>query len=281
MTIAPPLQITPSSKLRFSASPPDALAPFLEPTKFTTSECVEIGGVAHVVSRHAATPNEKSRALFYYVRDHVDYQLGIYPHTATQTWEARYGSCSHKANLLVAMHRAVGIPAGFCSLRVKTAEYFGPFAIDRVAQFVSETSWHICAMVFLNDQWIRADCSDDIRLCRSGAHLGKQLLPTDFDGHTHADLHLDPEHIIFRSEQPAESIDDILGKPSRLPVELRTFMNLWLNHVRHFGAAHERISSLEKHFFEWLKANRPEILEAVLQAEEFLRHRASAEPAAS
>lgn len=68
------------------------------------------------------TEIERIRAAYEFVRDEIAHSWDIQSHrvtcTASEVLEAREGICYAKSNLLAALLRAQGIPAGFCYQRL-------------------------------------------------------------------------------------------------------------------------------------------------------------------
>merc|ERR1711862_224032 len=65
-----------------------------------------------------------AKKAFLYVQNSIIYNVGIYNHMASDTIRFGYGSCSNKANVLVALLRAMNIPAGYGMCQVDATDYF-------------------------------------------------------------------------------------------------------------------------------------------------------------
>ena len=71
------------------------------------------------LTKNLKTPEEKAKAIFYYVQDKtryvsIDFGKSAYqPHTPTSVLGNQYGDCKDMATLLVAMLRAVGIDSAY------------------------------------------------------------------------------------------------------------------------------------------------------------------------
>ena len=100
------------------------------------------------------TLEEKARAVFEFVRDDISNAFDIdsidIPCTASETVRARYGTDDSKANLLAAMMRALGIPAGFCYQRLTVLDD------DSEGLYL-----HCYNAIYLDGKWIRLDASTD------------------------------------------------------------------------------------------------------------------------
>ncbi len=88
----------------------------------------EIKRITAEVTKGKTTPEEKAKAIFYYVEEKTRYvakELGIgaiQPRPASQTCEYRYGDCKDMATLLVAMCKEAGITAHPVLLRAGSKE---------------------------------------------------------------------------------------------------------------------------------------------------------------
>jgi hypothetical protein len=208
--------------------------------------------------------------LFEWVRDAVEYRLGLYRHTASETLAQRWGSCSNKANLLVALLRALGVPAGFHLLEVKTREYFGPLAPPAFFPFVSHRSLHVFCAAQLEGRWVRCDPTDDSRLSESTQHLCVQSRKIDFDGRRDALLNIMPEHILTSDGVLLPHIDHVLEKERRSPPIFLRLVQLYMDFLRQRGKEFSDVDSVQKSFFGLLEKEFPEehaLLREVAMAE--------------
>jgi len=149
--------------------------------------------------------------MFYWVRDNVLYRVGLWNVTAAETLAIREGTCTNKSNLLVALLRARGIPAGYGVMKVYGQKYFGPVAIPMLNRLVSKVSTHVYVAVYLDDKWIKCDPSDDKKLCSKTSHFNYTTTIVDWDGVNNAELNLNQDHIIS-DDFPIASIDNIMIK---------------------------------------------------------------------
>lgn len=231
---------------------------FMRPSEFCDSGNSKIStAVRNILKGCRNNEGDIATRLFFWVRDNVKYKLGLHADRASETLLKAEGSCSNKANLLVALLRAVELPAGFHILEVKTKEYFGPLSIRRINQFISSKSLHVHSAIYLHDKWVSVDASDDIRLSQSVRHLSPQATPVDFHGTRDALLHLDPAHIISKSEFPLPSIDHIFRKTSKLPTEMLRILDIYADYLRQNCILFDSIEEMEAAFFEWLQIVRP------------------------
>lgn len=221
----------------------------------------------------ADCPDKKTTAvkLFYWVRDNVLYRVGDWNRRASETLIERGGSCTNKANLLVALLRAAGVPAGYRVLRVKGQEYFGPIIPPILKQRVSESSVHAHAYVFLDGRWIKCDPSDDVVLSLRTSYFNPQSTIVEWDGEKDAVLNLDPNHII-EDLGLASNIDHFLNKkPKRRKKIAVRLGNLYLKFLREYEETIDDIHKLELQYKRWLRRNHF-IHYILLHVDNFLHH---------
>jgi len=160
------------------------------------------------------TETETAVALFNLVRDGIEYQFAPWGVSASETLQRGSGTCTNKANLLVALLRAAGIPAAYGVLRVDAQRYFGPIGPEFLTTQTSADSTHIYAAAFVDGRWVRCDPSTDRELAALTAHFCPQTQLVEWDGHSDALDFLEPEHVhADLGLQP--NIDSLLAKPPR------------------------------------------------------------------
>ena len=119
---------------------------------------------------------------------------------ASQTLYEREGTCTNKSNLLVALLRAINIPAGYGLLKVDGHNYWGPATPSILGKHVGKISNHIYSTVFLDD-WFVVDPSDDAGLCQNIGYINPTATLLNWDGKSDARIPLDQEHI-YSDEYP-------------------------------------------------------------------------------
>jgi hypothetical protein len=97
----------------------------------------------------AATPAATAKRCFDWVRDRIehsiDFQREEVPQTASEVLAVGTGFCTSKSNLLVALLRANGIPAGFCYQRLTLDGPHAPYCLHGfVALWLDECGWYRC-----------------------------------------------------------------------------------------------------------------------------------------
>lgn len=126
---------------------------------------------------------EMAEALFYFVRDGISYNLYVPKHMpehfrASNTLARGNGYCVQKAVLLVALARAVGIPARLCCAKIRN-HLVPPKVLERLKSDIFP--WHGYAEFYLEGKWVKATPAFDIRMCREN-----RLIPVEFDGRNDA-----------------------------------------------------------------------------------------------
>ena len=116
----------------------DDLKDFLIKTEYCDFENEKIKKLAEELIKGCVSEKEKAVALFYWVRDNILYRVGLWNRKASETLAEGKGVCTSKANLLVALLRAVGIPAGYGVMRVKGREYFGQIVPNRLQNKINQ-----------------------------------------------------------------------------------------------------------------------------------------------
>jgi len=129
---------------------------------------------------------EKARSLFYFVRDEIKYNPYMPRYLpehfrAGDTLLRKDGFCVQKAVLLVALSRAVGIPAriGFAVIR----NHLLP---EKMAKMIHGNTLpdHGYAELYLKDRWIKATPVFDLEMCQKN-----RIVPVEFDGENDAKFH--------------------------------------------------------------------------------------------
>lgn len=159
---------------------------YLRPTPVFDHDHPSIQAKAKDLTRGKGDAIEKSKSLFYFVRDEIRYSF--YPPSsppeelfrASNTLSVGEGFCIPKAILLAALARAVGIPAalGFADIRnyllsEKAMELIGTDLIRL----------HGYAVLHLEGKWVKATPAFDLKMCEEN-----RLVPVEFDGKSDAML---------------------------------------------------------------------------------------------
>lgn len=133
------------------------------------------------VREHAkgGTPRAQLLSLYVAVRDgfrYNPYQVDLSPEgmRASRVIENGFGWCVPKSALMVAVSRAIGVPA-----RVGYADVRNHLSTERLRQTMNTDMfiWHGFAEIYLDGQWVKATPVFNIELCQKfGLH------PLDWDG---------------------------------------------------------------------------------------------------
>lgn len=228
---------------------------FLEVTYYCDYRHTDIQNVINNHMSKYKSHEDLSKSFFYFVRDCIRYQVGNWNKKASETLLEKSGTCTNNANLLIALCRGAGIPAGYGVMDVKGKEYFGKIAPKALTRFVSKKSKHVYAYIYLNGKWIKCDPSDDKDLSINTAHLNIQSSLIDWDAKNDAVLKLNPAHIL-KDYGLLNNIDHIINKKQRkilyLPVKIA---NLYMDFLRIYGKNIISIDDLEPKFKIWLEKN--------------------------
>ncbi len=159
---------------------------FLKPTPIIDCDAKVIQESAQKVAAGKKRTVDKAINLFYFVRDEIKY----YPYQpryllehfrASTTLVRGDGFCTQKAVLLVALSRAVGIPArlGFAIIR----NHLMP---AKMTEFVQGNVLpdHGYAELWLDRKWVKATVAFDLEMCQSNG-----IIPVEFDGTNDAKLY--------------------------------------------------------------------------------------------
>ena len=229
------------------------ISSFLAETEFCDFNHPEIREKAVAFKNEFQDPRVLAQKLFYFTRDITAYSVGNWNRKASETLREQRGTCTNNANLLVALLRACGIPAGYGVMEVSGPDYFGPIVLPHLSVSVSKRSKHIYAYVYLAEQWIKCDPSDDEPLSVNTQHLNPQSKLVEWNGINDAILNLHPSHILSE-EGPIANIDHLMRKRQRralwIPVRLG---NLYIDFLRAEGRKFSSVPALHAGFTHWLQ----------------------------
>ena len=226
---------------------------FLSETQYCDFSNPKIHKVISEFKDKYKNENELAIRFFYYVRDNTKYRIGNWNKKASETISEGAGTCTNNANLMVALLRGTGIPAGYGVMRVNGREYFGPIVPEYLKGYISEISVHVYCYVYLNDKWIKCDPSDDEIFSVNTQHFNPQSTLVEWDGESNAMINLDKKHILSDSK-PIANIDHMIGKKADTAkgIALRVgnfyidFLRTNGRHVISAGEAHDE-------FLHWLQ----------------------------
>lgn len=228
---------------------------FLQETEYCDFNNPTIKKLAAELTASAKSEKEKATILFYWVRDAILYRVGFWNRKASETLEERKGGCTSKANLLVALLRAVNIPAGYGVMRVKGKEYFGPIVPSFLKQCISDESVHCYVCVNLSGKWIKCDASDDKEFAGKTSYFNPPSELVNWDGETDMVINIAPEHIL-KDDSPLDNIDHMIAKKPQTATKVIADMgNLYIEFLRNNDKRIDHTDELEPLFKAWIKKN--------------------------
>ena len=129
---------------------------------------------------------EKAISLFHFVRDGIKYNPYLPRYLpehfrASNTLARGEGFCVQKAVLLVALSRAMGIPA-----RLRFAIIKNHLLPGKVAELLNTNILpdHGYTELYLNGKWVKATPVFDLEMCQKN-----RIIPVEFDGINDAKFH--------------------------------------------------------------------------------------------
>ena len=159
---------------------------YLKATPLIDCEAKPIKDKAQSLTRGQKDSIEKAKSLFYFVRDKIKYNPYV-PRYLPEHFQASNilsqgnGFCFQKAILLVALARAVGIPA-----RLRHAHIRNHLLPDKIAKMIRTNVLpdHGYAELYLEGKWVKAAPVFDLRMCQKN-----RIIPVEFDGKNDAVFH--------------------------------------------------------------------------------------------
>ena len=153
---------------------------FLKSTEIIDCDSDSVREKALEVTKGLNTDKEKAVALFYFVRDKIKHNAytALYDrnrYKASSTLQAGHGMCQNKAILLVALARAVGIPARLGFVDVEDHQLSESF--KQMIGGVNTMPFHGFAELYIDGRWVHASPAYDLVTCQK-----KGFIPVEFDG---------------------------------------------------------------------------------------------------
>ncbi|HEV3048198.1 MAG TPA: MMPL family transporter [Solirubrobacteraceae bacterium] len=208
----PPAPVGSAPSLGRPASEAECLAR----TRFCDHDSPEIRAcLEELLDQHAGDGQTGvAVAAFELVRDRVLYAFGAWSVPASRTLARQAGTCTNKANLLVALLRAAGIPAAYGVMRVDARRYFGAIGPSFLTRYASPESLHVYCAARLRGRWVKCDPSTDSDLaCRTEGFCQQTRLIRWDGAHDSLDF-LDPRHV-FADLGLYADIDELIARPAR------------------------------------------------------------------
>lgn len=186
---------------------------YLEPTPTFDSDSGSIKEKARELTQGLQDEIERAKALFYFVRDGISYNLYVPKHmpehfVASNTLARGKGYCVQKAVLLVTLARASGIPARLCCAKIRN--HLVPAKVLEILKS-NIFPWHGYAELYLDGKWVKATPAFDLKMCEDNG-----LVPVEFDGRNDAQFpthnkkgrpHI--EYLLYRGIFDDVPLDDI------------------------------------------------------------------------
>lgn len=238
------------------------LRAFLTATQMCDADDAAVRDVAAEVTRQARTPRESAVALFYWVRDEIEYTMGDWNWRASETLRLRKGTCSNKANLMVAMARSLGIPAGFHVQYVATPSYFSGSFIPLVQRSVRDKAIHVYVALFLDGRWVKCDPTDDKALSDAIEAVVPHARAFEFDGE-HDTVMPFAAGSVVSDRGPFADIDGDLTRDARISTAHKRMFGRFVAFMRTYGARYRQDSPeergrIETDFCRFLAETEPE-----------------------
>ncbi len=156
---------------------------YLDPTSTMDCDNPAIQAQAEQIASGLEDPSLRARALFYFVRDDIRYNIYspfhlLEHYRASWILERGEGYCVQKAVLLSALARAAGIPS-----RLGFADLINHRMPDKLLgeRGTNHIVYHSYSALYLNGRWLKATPAFDIDMCRR-----QRLTPVEFDAENDA-----------------------------------------------------------------------------------------------
>lgn len=227
---------------------------FLEKTKYIDLDHPKISKLAKKIAGSYPSETEKAKALFHWVKENIKFEFGYWGIKASEVLKRKRGMCTNKANLLIALLRAVRIPAGYGILRVNTKEFYQELMCPSFKKLVSPSTVHIYVGIFLNNKWVRCDPSVDNELARA---LKKTNPFGRMTGFNISEKEIRNIKGILKRIEFLANIDKDLSKPPRHAKGITLkILNCYLKFLKEKSQIVKRLYSdteIEKKFLLWLE----------------------------
>ena len=226
---------------------------FLQETEFCDFSNKKIRDLAEEIAKKSKNDREFAVFAFYWVRDNILYRVGLWQRTASETLLEKEGTCTNKANLLVALLRYKKIPAGYGVMKVIGQDYMGTVVVPILRSNIAKISTHIFCCIYLDGKWMNVDPSNDKQLSDSISYFNEPAELVNWDGENDAMEKINPKHIIKR-DFPIASIDEIIKKkPRNARGVILKVGNLYIKFLRNTKPKIQSVEELEVLFKKWLK----------------------------
>ena len=188
----------------------------------------EVVAAAHAIADIAASDKERAVAIFYWVRDTINYRVGIQS-SAIEVLRARCGDSVSKAVLQVSLLRAVGLRARIGHVQYSTEALWLMFPDDYLDKQPDSYPNHAFAEVFLEGAWIACDATFDPDFA-----CDFNFPVTEFDGEHPTEPAVGGDNVLLRawSESASHLYEDACAFLGLTRDELRCHCELLDTYVR-------------------------------------------------
>jgi hypothetical protein len=201
---------------------------FLASSKLCDADHPAIQEKTLSLGRSCASKREKAIRVYHFVRDEILYQMCQFSDAASDTLASKRGHCYQKANLEIALLRALVIPAGFITQRIDPG-VLRPFLVDEAMALLGGRMAHAYACAFLDGRWVGADATFDKPLL-DFALEGHWQMQESWDGARDVTL---PAHLLIGPPaEPRAVLYDPANLPAPTPHEILLVLNRRLLAIR-------------------------------------------------
>ncbi|MCK4566478.1 MAG: transglutaminase domain-containing protein [Candidatus Thorarchaeota archaeon] len=196
---------------------------YLKPTEYCDSDHRKIIAKAKELTQNIESPKMKALSIFHYVRDEI--KFGMYNFVkASETLNKGVGDCGNKANLQIALLRAVNIPARYRIISLRKECIKGVVSDMFYNASPEVIPNHPVCECYLSEKWISSDTSFDRDLLEAAYKKGifnKEEIPTiDWDGESNLNtLH----YWMVEDKGTLHSLDDLVREAEKefeeLPID--------------------------------------------------------------
>ena len=182
---------------------------FLAATRYIDFNADNIQAKTYELFSDGMSDIEKARIAFEFVRDEIphsfDCSATVITAKASDVLKHRTGICHAKANLLAALLRSQGIPAGFCFQRITLADD------DSMGYCV-----HAFNAVHVDGKWIKLDARGnkpgiETRFSMQEPSLAFECRP-EFDEHFWKGIYAKPHPATMRALEESRCLQDVIDK---------------------------------------------------------------------
>jgi transglutaminase-like putative cysteine protease len=153
---------------------------YLRCTEFMDCDSASVSLKAQALTQGLETDRDRAVALYYFVRDEIKHNpyapcQFLEDYKASSTLERGHGFCQHKAVLLVALARAVGIPA-----RLGLVDVRDHLLSEKFRSMIGGDNLliqHGYAELYVGGRWVHVSPAYDLETCRKAG-----FVPVEFDG---------------------------------------------------------------------------------------------------